>query len=211
MTVYGVTGKNAAQKEALTHLMNPEIDLVVLEGVAGSGKTFIALAAALEQVVETKVYKEILFTRAPVSVGQEIGFLPGTEEEKMKSWCGGFYDNLEDLIGTDERTKKLLERRIKTLAMCFMRGRSFVERYLIIDEVQNISIQHLKVLLTRVGEGTKVVCLGDASQIDNPKLNKDTNGLSMLLKAAITEDFIKVINLPEGVRSRVCSWASKNL
>ena len=211
MKVFGVSAKNEEQEEALRALTDESVELVVLEGVAGSGKTYLTLAGALAQVLDTSRYSEILFTRAPVSVGQDIGFLPGTEQEKMRSWCGGFFDNLEDLVGTDERTTKLIERKIKTLAMCFMRGRSLINKFLIIDEVQNLSTAQLKVLLTRVGENTKVVCLGDSSQIDNIRLTPDNNALSVLITAATTESFIRVVGLRVGVRSNVCTWAANAL
>lgn len=211
MKVYGIKAKSDEQTEALKALIDCSIDLVVLEGVAGSGKTLLALAAGLEQVLESKGYKEILFTRAPVAVGEDLGFLPGTIDEKMLPWCGGLLDNLEFLIGDSKQTEAFVAAKLKILAMQHMRGRSLNNRYLIIDEVQNISVSQLKVLLTRAGENTKVVCLGDVSQIDNKKLNKENNALSLLTKYSHELDFIKVVQLPEGVRSRLCTWASETL
>lgn len=208
---WGLVPKNDEQSQAILALLNPEIDLVVLEGSAGSGKTLLALAAGLEQVVENRMYKEIIFTRAPIGIGEDMGFLPGTEEEKLAPWCGALMDNLEYLIGDDKSTESILRTKIKIRAMQFMRGRSFMNKYLIIDEVQNITVQQLKVLLTRVGEDTKIVCLGDIGQIDNKRLTIDNNALSILCDKAAWSDFIKVVELPHGVRSRVCSWASENL
>lgn len=211
MKVFGIKPKNDSQTEALKALLDCSVDLVVLEGIAGSGKTLLALAAGLELVLESKQFKEIMFTRAPVAVGDDLGHLPGDINEKMAPWCGGLFDNLEYLIGDSKLTEAFIISKLKILAMQHMRGRSLSNRYLIIDEVQNISIQQLKVLLTRAGECTKIICMGDINQIDNKKLNKNNNALDTLVKFAGTEDFIKVINLPEGVRSRLCIWAADKL
>ncbi len=210
---WGLKSKNEQQERAIEALLDASIDLVVLEGVAGSGKTLLSLAAGLEQVIETKMYNEIIFTRAPVSVGEsDMGFLPGTEAEKLAPWCGGVIDNLEQLVGNCKLTQAMVETKIKFKALQFMRGRSFVNRYMIIDEVQNITVQQLKVLLSRAGDNTKIVCLGDIHQIDNRKLTTENNALAVLCNAArCTTDFIKVIELPSGVRSRICNWASENL
>ena len=209
--VWGLTAKNNEQSEAIHALMSADIDLVVLHGTAGSGKTLLSLAAGLEQVLENHMYKNILFTRAPIAVGEDIGFLPGTEEEKLAPWCGALIDNLEMLIGDDKLTEVYLKTKIKIRAMQFMRGRSFTNRYVIVDEVQNITTPQLKVLLTRAGEGTKIVCLGDASQCDNKKLNSENNALSTLIKYAKDVDFIRVVELPSGVRSQLCEWAARVL
>jgi len=211
MKVFGIKPKCDSQKEALKQLMDASVDLVVLEGIAGSGKTLLALAAGLEQVLESKQYKEILFTRAPVAVGDDLGFLPGDINEKMHPWCGGLFDNLEYLIGDSKQTEAFIASKLKILAMQHMRGRSLNQRYLIIDEVQNISLSQLKVLITRAGENTKVVCLGDTNQVDNKKLSKENNALAFLLQYRDTEEFIKVVNLPEGIRSRLCVWAANKL
>ncbi len=211
---WGLKPKNDEQKAAIAALLDASIDLVILEGTAGSGKTILALAAGLEQVIETKMYNEIVFTRAPISVGEsDMGFLPGTEAEKLAPWCGGVIDNLEQLVGDDKLTQAMIETKIKFKALQFMRGRSFVNRYMIIDEVQNLTVQQLKVLLSRVGEGTKIVCLGDIHQIDNRKLTLENNALAVLCDAAMETggDFIKVVQLPSGVRSRICNWTAENL
>lgn len=208
---YGIKGKNAEQDEALKHLLDCSVDLVVLEGVAGSGKTLLALAAGLEQVLETKQFKEIMFTRAPVPVGEDMGFLPGTVDEKLLPWCGGLLDNLEYLIGDSKQTETFVTSKLKMLAMQHMRGRSLNHRYLIVDEAQNITVQQMKVILTRAGENTKVVVLGDNSQVDNRRLTVDNNALAVLTKLVSTVDFVKLVNLPAGVRSRLCSWSAEVL
>lgn len=216
--IWGLKPRNEEQKETIKHLLDPEIDLVVLEGIAGSGKTLLALAAGLEQVIEKHMYTEIIFTRAPVGVGEDIGFLPGTEEEKMTPWAGALMDNLEMLLNsrTSNKVQKtgtslILEQKIKIRAMQFMRGRSFANRYVIIDEIQNLTPGQLKVLITRAGEGCKIVCMGDLDQIDNRRLTRETCGLNVLIHQAMDVDFIKVVNLPGCERSRLAAWAAEVL
>ena len=211
--IYGVTARNEGQTEAVQALVNPDVDLVVLEGVAGSGKTMLALAAGLHQVLDLKRYTDIIFTRAPVGVGEDIGFLPGTEQEKMLPWCGALTDNLEALHSGKEGGKfskdsaeDVLKGKIKILAMLFMRGRSFHNRYVIIDECQNLTEQQIKVLVSRAGENTKIVLLGDSKQIDNKKTKVDNNGLDYIVKNVYKEEFIKVVHLPCGERSRLATW-----
>lgn len=206
-SAWGVKSRNSGQEQALRALLDPSIDLVILQGIAGSGKTLLALAAGLEQVVENRMYKDIIFTRAPVGVGEDMGFLPGEIADKMLPWAGALMDNLEALDVDDV----LVERKIKILAMQHMRGRSFNNRYVIVDETQNITPQQVKVLITRAGEGCKIVCLGDVSQIDNRKLNGQTNGLAFLTKAAIDCDFVVSIDLPDCERSRLAKWAGETL
>jgi len=204
---YGIKGKNAEQDEALKHLLDCSVDLVILDAVAGSGKTILALAAGLEQVIESRTYKEVMFTRAPVAVGDDLGFLPGTVDEKLLPWCMAVLDNLE-VLGLDEKDAA---RYLRFAAMQHMRGRSLNNRYVIIDEAQNMSVQQIKVLLTRAGENTKVVVLGDSSQIDNRKLTVDNNALAVMSKLAGSVDFVKVVKLPTGVRSRLCNWVTEVL
>ncbi len=207
MKAFGLKAKNPGQEEAIKVLLDPEIDLVVLQGIAGSGKTLLALAAGLEQILETHMYSEIIFTRSIVGVGKDIGLLPGTEEEKMAPWAGGLMDNLEYLLGGDRAAQKFASAKIKIKALQFLRGRSFMKRYIIIDEVQNMSFSELKVILTRAGEDTKVVCLGDINQIDTRGLTKETNALSVLMNNSQTK-FVRFVTLPDGERSRLASWAA---
>ena len=205
---WGVKPKNDAQKFALAYLTDASIDLVILEGIAGSGKTLLALSAGLEQVIESKTYKEIIFTRAPVSLGDDMGFLPGEINDKMLPWCGALLDNLE-FLNMDEG---MVERSIKLTAMQHMRGRSFNKRYIIIDEVQNITPQQIKVLISRAGLDCKIVALGDITQIDKRGLTKENNGLTYLIKAIKDgEDFIQHVKLPDCERSRLAKWAGDSL
>lgn len=207
---WNIKGKNPQQNAAIKALLDPQIDLVILEGTAGAGKTLLAIAAGLEQVLETKMYNEIIFTRAPVGVGFDMGHLPGDEKDKMGPWCAGLHDNIEYLVGDFKLTESIIETKVKIKAMLYMRGRSLMRRYVIIDEIQNMSAQELKVLITRAGEDTKIVCMGDLSQIDNRKLNRDNNALSALVAAQeyTQAEFVKYIQLPKGERSRLCEWGS---
>jgi len=207
---FKVKPKNDQQQEALETLCDPDIDLVILEGAAGSGKTFLALAAGLGQVLDYKTYKEILFTRAPIGVGVDMGYLPGDEQDKLAPWCGALFDNIETLVGGEDLTNAFIRTKIKIKAMQFMRGRSLMNKYVIIDEVQNMAPSELKVLVTRAGEGTKIVVMDDTSQIDNKRLNKSNNALSHLIESVdyMPVDFVRYIHLPESERSRLCSWAS---
>lgn len=206
-TAWGIKSKNKGQEEAIKHLLDASIDLVILEGVAGSGKTLLALAAGLEQVIEQHMYKDIIFTRAAVGIGEDMGFLPGEIGDKMLPWCGALIDNLESLGGDDD----VVMAKVKMMAVQHMRGRSFNRRFVIIDEVQNLTPQQVKVLITRAGEDCKIVCLGDISQIDHKKLNGETNGLTYLAKAAEGCDFIKTVLLEECERSRLARWGGESL
>ncbi|MGD2141346.1 MAG: PhoH family protein, partial [Burkholderiales bacterium] len=174
--IWGITARNREQNFALNLLMDPDVDFITLLGQAGTGKTLLTLAAGLAQTLEQKIYSEIIITRVTVSVGEDIGFLPGTEEEKMTPWMGALEDNLDVLNNTDEdagewgraATRDLIRSRIKIKSLNFMRGRTFIRKFLIIDEAQNLTPKQMKTLVTRAGPGTKVVCLGNISQIDTP-------------------------------------------
>ena len=186
--VWSITARNREQNFAMNLLMNPDIDFVTLLGQAGTGKTLLALAAALEQVLDSKRYNEIIITRATVPVGEDIGFLPGTEEEKMQPWMGAFDDNLEVLQRNDDAgewgraaTQELIRSRIKVKSMNFMRGRTFVSKFVIIDEAQNLTPKQMKTLVTRAGPGTKIVCLGNIAQIDTPYLTEGSSGLTYVV------------------------------
>ena len=216
--VWGVHARNREQNFALNALMDPEIDFVSLLGTAGTGKTLLALAAGLAQTMDQQRYREIIMTRATVSVGEDIGFLPGTEEEKMTPWMGALTDNLEVLATPQEggawgraATNDLLASRIKIRAMNFMRGRTFLSRYLIIDEAQNLTSKQMKTLITRAGPGTKIVCLGNVEQIDTPYLTETTSGLTYAVDRFKGWQHSAHVTLRRGERSRLADYASEML
>ena len=217
--VWGITARNREQNFALNALMDPDIDFVTLLGTAGTGKTLLTLAAGLAQTMDAQRYREIIMTRATVSVGEDIGFLPGTEEEKMTPWMGALTDNLEVLMpnakggGSWERaaTNDLLASRIKIRSMNFMRGRTFLSRYLILDEAQNLTPKQMKTLITRAGPGTKIVCLGNVEQIDTPYLTETTSGLTYAVDRFKNWAHSAHITLRRGERSRLADHASEVL
>ena len=181
-SIWGITARNREQNFALNLLLDPEIDFVTILGPAGTGKTLLTLAAGLAQTLESNRYSEIIMTRVTIPLGEDIGFLPGTEEEKMEPWMGALMDNLEVLTQSQEggnwgraATNDLLRNRIKIRSLNFMRGRTFLNRYLILDEAQNLTPKQMKALVTRAGPGTKLVCLGNIAQIDTPYLTETTS------------------------------------
>jgi PhoH-like ATPase len=217
--VWGVTARNREQSFALNLLMDPECDFVSMIGQAGTGKTLLALAAGLAQTLETKRFSEIIVTRATVPVGEDIGFLPGTEEEKMAPWMGALEDNLEVLNRTDSSagewgraaTNDLIRTRIRIKSMNFMRGRTFVNKYLIIDEAQNLTPKQMKTLITRAGPGTKVVCLGNIAQIDTPYLTEGSSGLTYVVDRLKGWAHSGHVTLQRGERSRLADHAAEVL
>ena len=215
--VWGVTSRNREQNFALNILMDPEIDFVTLAGTAGTGKTLMALAAGLTQVLDDRRYTEIIMTRATVSVGEDIGFLPGNEEEKMGPWMGALDDNLEFLTKGDggnagewgrAATSELIRSRIKIKSMNFMRGRTFMNKYVIIDEAQNLTPKQMKTLITRAGPGTKIICMGNLAQIDTPYLTEGSSGLTFAVDRFKGWPHGGHITLARGERSRLADFAS---
>lgn len=217
--VWGVQARNREQNFALNLLLDPDIDFVTLLGQAGTGKTLLTLAAALTQVLDRKTYSEIIMTRATVSVGDDIGFLPGTEEEKMGPWMGALDDNLDVLNKGDETsgdwgraaTQDLIRSRIKVKSLNFMRGRTFLNKFLIIDEAQNLTPKQMKTLITRAGPATKVVCLGNIAQIDTPYLTEGSSGLTYLVDRFKGWQHNGHITLVRGERSRLADFAAEVL
>jgi PhoH-like ATPase len=217
--VWGVTTRNREQNFAMNLLMDPEVDFVTLTGTAGTGKTLMALAAGLTQVLDDRRYTEIIVTRATVSVGEDIGFLPGNEEEKMGPWMGALDDNLEVLGKTDTSagewgraaTNELIRSRIKIKSMNFMRGRTFLNKYVIIDEAQNLTPKQMKTLITRAGPGTKIICMGNLAQIDTPYLTEGSSGLTFAVDRFKGWPHGGHITLARGERSRLADFASEVL
>ncbi|MBK9573345.1 MAG: PhoH family protein [Rhodoferax sp.] len=217
--VWGITSRNREQNFAMNLLMDPEVDFVTLTGTAGTGKTLMALASGLTQVLDDRRYTEIIVTRATVSVGEDIGFLPGTEEEKMGPWMGALDDNLEVLGKTDTSagewgraaTSELIRSRIKIKSMNFMRGRTFLNKYVIIDEAQNLTPKQMKTLITRAGPGTKIICMGNLAQIDTPYLTEGSSGLTFAVDKFKGWPHGGHITLARGERSRLADYASEVL
>jgi len=216
--VWGITARNREQNFALNLLMDPEVDFVTLVGQAGTGKTLLTLAAGLAQTLEEQRYAEIIMTRVTVPVGEDIGFLPGTEEEKMTPWMGALMDNLEVLTQSEHNsdweraaTQDLLNKRIKIRSLNFMRGRTFLNKYIIIDEAQNLTSKQMKTLITRAGPGTKVICLGNIAQIDTPYLTETNSGLTYVVDRFKGWSHSGHIMLLRGERSRLADFASEVL
>ncbi len=218
-SVWGITARNREQNFALNLLMDPEVDFITLLGQAGTGKTLLTLASALTQTLDKKIYSEIIMTRVTVPVGEDIGFLPGTEEEKMTPWMGALEDNLDVLNKTDDdagdwgraATQDLIRTRIKVKSMNFMRGRTFLHKFLIIDEAQNLTPKQMKTLITRAGPGTKVVCLGNIAQIDTPYLTEGSSGLTYVVDRFKGWPHSGHITLMRGERSRLADFAAETL
>ena len=218
-SIWGITARNREQNFVMNLLMNPEIDFVTLLGQAGTGKTLLTLAAGLMQTLEQKLYSEIIITRVTVPVGEDIGFLPGTEEEKMSPWMGALDDNLDVLNKSDDEggdwgraaTRDLIRSRIKIKSLNFMRGRTFLNKYLIIDEAQNLTPKQMKTLITRAGPGTKVVCLGNIAQIDTPYLTEGSSGLTYVVDRFKGWAHSGHVTLLRGERSRLADHAGEVL
>ena len=217
--VWGVTARNREQNFALNLLMDPDCDFITLTGTAGTGKTLMTLAAGLSQVMDDRRYTEIIVTRVTVPVGEDIGFLPGTEEEKMSPWMGALDDNLEVLSKTDggagewgrAATNDLVRSKIKIKSMNFMRGRTFLNKFVLIDEAQNLTPKQMKTLITRAGPGTKIVCLGNLAQIDTPYLTEGSSGLTYAVDRFKGWPHSGHVMLARGERSRLADFASEVL
>jgi PhoH-like ATPase len=216
--VWGIHAKNREQNFALNLLLDTDVDFVSLLGAAGTGKTLLTLAAGLAQTLDEPKYREIIMTRVTVPLGEDIGFLPGTEEEKMTPWMGALMDNLEVLTQTTEAgdweraaSNELLAKRIKIRSLNFMRGRTFLNRYIILDEAQNLTAKQMRALITRCGPGTKMVCLGNLAQIDTPYLSETTSGLTYVVDRFRGWAHGGHVTLARGERSRLAAHASLTL
>lgn len=216
--IWGITARNREQNFALNLLLDPTIDFVTLQGSAGTGKTLLTIAAGLTQVLDLKLYSEIIMTRVTIPVGEDIGFLPGTEEEKMTPWMGALMDNLEVLHSGQEggsfgrhATNDLLQSKIKIRSLNFMRGRTFLNRFIIIDEAQNLTSKQIKTLITRAGPGSKIICLGDIKQIDTPYLSETTSGLTFAVDRFKRWEHSGHMTLTRGERSRLAYYAAEHL
>ncbi|ASO30013.1 ribonuclease [Vibrio anguillarum] len=213
---WDITPKNIYQAMALDALLDPSIDLVILTGAAGSGKTLLAMAAALEQTIEKKMFDKIIVTRNTPDIGESIGFLPGTEEEKMMPWLAAVTDTLEALHKNDHCTEGSLKyicdkANIQFKSINFMRGRSIQNAFVLLDECQNLTASQIKTIITRCGEGTKIVCSGNLAQIDSHYLTPVTSGLTYMVERFKNFEGSANIHLNGVVRSRLAEFAEENL
>ena len=211
--IWGVKPRNKEQIFALDLLKDIDINMITLVGKAGSGKTLLAIASGLQQVVESDKYKRLVISRPIQPMGRDIGFLPGTMEEKMAPWVAPIQDNLQFLMGNDKETLEMYMRNgiIEVEALTYIRGRSISNAFIIIDEAQNLTAHELKTILTRVGENTKIVFTGDVEQIDNIYIDETSNGLTHAVEKFKSYNISGHITLVKGERSQIATIASKIL
>ncbi|MBB6675581.1 PhoH family protein [Cohnella nanjingensis] len=212
---WGITARNAQQRMALELLLNDDIPLVTLTGRAGTGKTLITLASGLMKAEDEHKYKKLLIARPVVPMGKDIGYLPGEKEEKLRPWMQPIYDNLEFLFDTKKSgdLDKILMGlgSIQVEALTYIRGRSIPGQFIIIDEAQNLSKHEVKTIVSRVGENSKIVLLGDPEQIDHPYLDAQSNGLTYLVESFKAEGISGHVTLEKGERSRLAQLAAEKL
>ncbi len=216
--VWGINARNKQQQFALDLLLNDEINLVTLVGKAGTGKTLLALAAGLEKTIENRAYQRLVVSRPVFPLGKDIGFLPGDIEEKLRPWMQPIRDNLDFLMGASTvagraKGKKDLQGlfdlgMIEVEPLTYIRGRTMPNQYLIVDEAQNLTPHEIKTIITRAGEGTKVILTGDNQQIDNPYINSSSSGLSFVVDRFKEEPISGHITLTKGERSELAELAS---
>ncbi len=213
--VWGIKARNKEQSFLLDALLDPRIQIVTAIGKAGSGKTICAIAAGLDQTIDERgqQYSRVIVSRPVQPLGKDIGFLPGTMEEKMSPWLMPIQDNLQFLMGNDKVTLDIYRQKgtIEIEALTYIRGRSISNAFIIIDEAQNLTTHELKTIITRVGEGTKIVLTGDVEQIDNVYIDATTNGLTHAVEKFKAFDLAAHVTLNKGERSRVATFAAKNL
>jgi len=210
---WGLKARNKEQTFAMDLLRDPEIPIITLVGKAGCGKTLLAIAAGLDQVLEQKKYKKLVVTRPIQPMGKDIGYLPGTMEEKMRPWLMPIQDNIDFLLNGETKSMEMFfdDGTIQIEALTYIRGRSISNAFIIIDEAQNLTMHELKTIITRVGENTKVVLTGDIEQIDSVYLDSISNGLSYAVEKFKTHGLAGHVTLMKGERSKVATLASKIL
>jgi len=211
--LWGLKPRNKEQVFAINLLNDPEIPIVTLVGKAGCGKTLLAIAAGLDQVLEKRMFKKLIVSRPIQPLGKDIGYLPGTMEEKMKPWLMPIQDNIDFLLNGESKSMEMFfeDGTIQIEALTYIRGRSISNAFIIIDEAQNLTIHELKTIITRVGENTKIVLTGDIEQIDSVYLDATSNGLSYAVEKFKQHGLAGHITLVKGERSKVATLASKIL
>ncbi|MBN2126618.1 MAG: PhoH family protein, partial [Deltaproteobacteria bacterium] len=215
-SVWGISARNKEQRFALELLGHNEINVVTLVGSAGTGKTLLALAVGLEKVLDRKEYNRLLIMRPVVPMGDDLGYLPGTKDEKLRPWMQPIYDNLDYLFRGCRDSETLLDEFInrgviEMETLTYIRGRSIPNQFIICDEAQNLTPNMIKTLITRVGEGTKIVFTGDPDQIDHPYLDAGSNGLSYMVERLKEEAVCGHVTLTRGERSEVAEMAARRL
>ena len=216
---WDISAKNMEQKFLMDALMDPKIQLVTAMGTAGTGKSLLSIAAGGEQVIEKNMYKKMIIYKPVIPMGRDIGFLPGTEEEKLRPWMASVYDSLEFIFGVsndknddEEKVRYLIDRgHIELCALTYIRGRSLPNLFIVLDEAQNISPHELKTLISRAGEGTKIVIIGDSTQIDNPYLDSQNNGLVYLIEKFKGQEIFAHVTLEKPERSTLSALAAELL
>jgi PhoH-like ATPase len=217
--VWGIKPRNREQHFALDLLLNDDIKLVTLVGKAGTGKTLLAIAAGLQKVTEEQVFSKLLVSRPVFPLGRDIGYLPGTIEEKLNPWMQPIYDNLELLLGLNKSDKKdgrsyaeLVDLGfVEIEPLTYIRGRSLPQNYMIVDEAQNLTPHEVKTIVTRAGEGTKIILTGDPYQIDHPYLDSSNNGLTIVAERFKNEAIAGHVILTKGERSPLAELATQIL
>ena len=218
--VWNVSPRSKEQRMALTILMEPSIQIVTLVGQAGSGKTLLALAAALETTIQQNLYDRILVSRPIIPMGNDLGYLPGTKDEKLDVWMQPIYDNLDYLLRSDKNDSQVVRRQIEELkrnhkleleALTYIRGRSIPRQFVIVDEAQNLTPHEVKTIVSRAGEGTKMILTGDPYQIDNVYLDSCSNGLSFIVDRFKSLPIHGHITLRKSERSPLAAAAAELL
>jgi len=211
--IWGLRPRNKEQTFALDLLLDQNVPIVTLTGKAGCGKTLLAIATGLEQVLEKDIYKKLVVSRPVQPLGKDIGYLPGTMEEKMRPWLMPIQDNIDFLLNGKAKSMDMFfdDGTIQVEALTYIRGRSISNAFIIIDEAQNLTTHELKTIITRVGENTKIILTGDVEQIDNVYLDATSNGLSYAVEKFKAHDIAGHVTLIKGERSRVATLASKVL
>lgn len=216
--VLGISHKNLEQRCLIDALTDKDIPLVTVTGSAGTGKTLLSIVCGLQQVIEKSEYRKLVVARPVVPMGNEVGFLPGELNEKLAPWMQPVFDNIDYIFSMQARSKKTkcweeLEREgfLQVEALTYIRGRSIPDEFILIDEAQNLSPHEIKTIVTRAGHGTKIVITGDINQIDNPKLDQYSNGLTYAIERFKNQEVAAHINLNKCERSELAKIAGEIL